>query len=43
MIADKENRSLLFIERMETIIVQEGKKFMNTHEKSDFKTKTKSD
>lgn len=42
-ISDKENRSLLFIERMETIIAEEGKKFMNTHEKSDFKTKTKSD
>lgn len=42
-LSDKENRSLLFIERMETIIAEEGKKFMNTHEKSDFKTKTKSD
>ena len=42
-ISDKENRSLLFIERMETIISEEGKKFMNTHEKSDFKTKTKID
>jgi hypothetical protein len=40
-ISDKENRSLLFIERMETIIAEEGKKFMNTHEKSDFKTKDK--
>ena len=42
-ISEKENRSLLFIERMETIIAEEGKKFMNTHVKSDFKTKTKSD
>jgi hypothetical protein len=42
-ITNKANRSLLFIERMETIIAQEGKKFMNTHENSDFKTKTKSD
>ena len=42
-VSDKENRSLLFIERMETIIAEEGKKFINTHEKSDFKTKTKSD
>ena len=42
-ISDKENRSLLFIERMETIIAEEGKKFMNTHEKSEFRTKTKSD
>lgn len=41
--SDKENRSLLFIERMETIIAEEGKKFMNTHVKSDFKTKIKSE
>lgn len=42
-ISDKENRSLLFIERMETIIAEEGRKFINTHEKSEFKTNTKSD
>lgn len=42
-VANKESRSLLFIERMETIIAEEGKKFMNTHKESDFKTKTKSD
>jgi hypothetical protein len=42
-LANKENRSILFIERMETIIAEEGKKFMNTHVKSEFKTKTKID
>ncbi len=41
-ITDKTKRNRLFVDRMETIISGEGKKFLNTHEMSDSSEKIKS-